>query len=58
MEISKTLIDNFYYNVIKSKYKAELQYTDTDLLTYLIPTRYFYDDMKQMIDLFDTSDYL
>ncbi|XP_054283625.1 uncharacterized protein LOC129000686 [Macrosteles quadrilineatus] len=59
LDISKTLMYDFHYNVIKARYKdkAQLQYTDTDSLTYHIQTEDFYDDMKKMIDYFDTSDY-
>ncbi|XP_054259555.1 uncharacterized protein LOC128984277 [Macrosteles quadrilineatus] len=59
LDVSKTLIYDFHYNVIKSKYgdKARLQYTDTDSLKYAIATSDFYQDMKTMIDYFDTSDY-
>lgn len=59
LDISKTLMYDFHYNIIKKKYRdhAQLQYTDTDSLTYCIQTEDFYEDMKHMIDHFDTSDY-
>lgn len=59
LDISKTLMYDFHYNIIKKRYqeKAKLQYTDTDSLTYHIETTDFYTDMKGMIQHFDTSDY-
>ncbi|XP_046666612.1 uncharacterized protein LOC124358355 [Homalodisca vitripennis] len=59
LDVSKTLMYDFHYNVIKRRYghKAQLQYTDTDSLTYHIQTTDLYKDIKDMIDLFDTSDY-
>lgn len=59
LDISKILMYNFHYNVMKSKYgeQIQLQYTDTDSLTYLIETDDAYSDFKKMIELFDTSDY-
>ena len=48
----------FYYR-LKEKYgdKIKLLYTDTDSLIISINTKDFYEDMKEMIDEFDTSDY-
>lgn len=59
LDISKTLMYQFHYNVIKNRYgeKAQLQYTDTDSLTYSIYTPNFYSDMVDMIEFFDTSEY-
>ncbi|XP_054267190.1 uncharacterized protein LOC128989333 [Macrosteles quadrilineatus] len=59
LDVSKTLMYDFHYNVIKARYgdKVQLQYTDTDSLTYLTYTDDVYKDMKEMQDFFDTSDY-
>ena len=60
LEVSKTLMYDFHYNVIKARYmdKARLLFTDTDSLCYHIQTEDLYEDMKDMgEDLFDTSNY-
>ena len=51
---------NFHYTYMKKKYKnkAELLFTDTDSLIYLINTKDFYKDISyDIITKFDTSDY-
>ena len=51
---------NFHYTYIREKYhnKAELLFTDTDSLMYLIKTKDFYLDIcPDVRDKFDTSDY-
>ena len=60
LDLSKTLMYNFHYNYIKSKYgdKAELLFTDTDSLTYEIETKDVYRDFWNDKDRFDNSDYL
>jgi hypothetical protein len=59
LELSKLLMYEFHYNVIKAKYgdKAQLLFTDTDSLMYEIETENVYEDMKQMGDHFDCSGY-
>uniref|UniRef100_A0A1B6JA38 DNA-directed DNA polymerase n=3 Tax=Homalodisca liturata TaxID=320908 RepID=A0A1B6JA38_9HEMI len=59
LDISKTLMYDFHYNVMKEKYGSNIKmvYTDTDSLIYDITTKNFYEDMKHIIGLFDTSDY-
>ncbi len=59
LDISQTLMYNFYYKILKRKYddKIKLLYIDTDSLTIEIKTENFYEDMKDMITEFDTSDY-
>ena len=51
---------DFHYNFIRKKYgdKAELLFTDTDSLMYLIQTQDVYKDFsKDIKKKFDTSDY-
>ena len=60
LDISKTLMFDFHYNYIRTKYnnKAELLFTDTDSLMYLIQTDDFYHDIKKDVKKkFDTSGY-
>ena len=60
LDLSKTLMFDFHYNFIRKKYgnKAELLFTDTDSLMYLIPTDDFYsDNNKDIKRKFNTSEY-
>ena len=66
LDLSKTLEFDFHYDYIRAKYndaaegsfRAELLFTDTDSLLYLIHTDDFYKDISKDIKRkFDTSDY-
>src|SRR5699024_6451536 len=59
LDLSKTLMYEFHYDVMKDKYgdKAKLCYQDTDSLIYEVETEDLYEDFKDMQDLLDTSDY-
>lgn len=60
LELSKTLMYDFHYDYIKTKYNDDvtLLYTDTDSLIYEIKTIDFYQDIKPDLNQkFDTSDY-
>ena len=60
LDLSKSLMYDFHYNNIKTKYddKAKLLFTETDSLAYEIRTNYFYKDINPDIEKrFDTTDY-
>ena len=59
LDLSKTLMYDFHYGYIKTKYgdNAQLCFTDTDSLLYDIKTADIYQDMASDADRFDTSDY-
>ena len=60
LDLSKTVMYDFYYNYIKPKYgnKVKLLFTDTDSFLFEIQTEDFYKDISEDVkDRFDTSDY-
>ena len=60
LDLSKTLMYEFFYEYIKAKYgdKAELLFTDTDSLMCEIETEDFYEDVSPDVKtMFDTSNF-
>ena len=60
LDISKTLMYEFYYDYIKPKYRNKLKlcYMDTDSFILHIQTEDFYMDIDNVVnELFDTSGY-
>ena len=60
LDISKTLMYEFWCGYLKPKYGDEIKlcYTDTDSLIPFIKTKDFYDDIANDVDkTFDTSNY-
>jgi len=59
LELSKTLMYEFHYNVIRKKYgdRALLLFTDTDSLTYEVTTPNLEKDLRELSGYFDFSDY-
>ena len=57
LDLSKLLMYEFHCKDIKSKFHAELLFTDTDSLVYEIKTEDIYEDFYQNKNLFDFSDY-
>ena len=59
LDISKTLMYDFHYNVIKRNYgrDSKLLFTDTDSLMYQIFTTDIYEDLRIQSDLYDFSEY-
>ena len=57
LDLSKLLMYEFHYKYIKSKYSANLLFTDTDSLVYEIKTEDVYEDFLKDKGLFDFSDY-
>ena len=60
LDISKTLMYEFWYDYIKLKYKekANLSYMDTDSFIIHIKTEVFYKDIANDVERwFDTSNY-
>lgn len=59
LELSKIVMYDFHYNVMRPKFgdNLNLLFTDTDSLMYEIFTDDIYEDMIQFQDYFDTSNY-
>ena len=60
LDISKTLMYEFWCDYIKPKYgdRAKLCYTDTESFVIHIVIEYFYEDIADNVDSwFDTSNY-
>jgi hypothetical protein len=59
LDLSKYLMYEFHYDVMLKRYgnKLSLCYQDTDSLVYEIETEDIYEDMKEMKEWFDFSDY-
>ncbi|XP_022183113.1 uncharacterized protein LOC111042722 [Myzus persicae] len=60
LDVSKTFMYDFHYNVMKKKYGKQISslYSDTDSLIYSIQTVNFFDDLKNdLLPYFDTSNY-
>lgn len=60
LDLSKIVMYDYHYNVMQKKYDADklkLAYMDTDSLLYQIKTENLYNDMTDMLEYLDTSDY-
>ena len=59
LELSKTLMYDFFYNYLMPQYgtNCQLLYTDTDSLLLEIKTEDVYKDMGKSLYLYDTSDF-
>ena len=59
LDLSKHLMYDFYYNLLKKKYGSDcnLLYTDTDSLLLQIQTEDVYKDMARYSHLYDASNY-
>ena len=59
LELSKYLMYDFYYNVLKKRYgdKIKLLFTDTDSLCVEIETEDIYKDMNEQKEYYDCSEY-
>ena len=59
LDLSKTLMYDFYYNHLKELYGSDVKllYTDTDSLVLHFFTDDLFDDMSEFLDKYDTSNY-
>ena len=59
LELSKMVLHDYYYNVLKKQYgsKIKLLCTDTDSLLYHVETEDVYADMKERSMYYDFSNY-
>ena len=57
LDLSELLMYEFHYKCIKSKFSADLLFTDTDNLFCEIETDDVYEDFYENKNLFDFSDY-
>lgn len=59
LDISKVVMCEFHYDYMKPKYgeNVEVLYTDTDSFIYRIICEDFYNDMKEDLNKYDTSDF-
>ena len=57
LELSKWLIYDFHYTIIKKNFSAELLFTDTDSLAYEIKSENVYKEFVKQKDLFDFINY-
>ena len=57
LDLSNLLMYEFHYKDIKSKFDANLLFTDTDSLVYEIKREHIYEDFYRDKNLFDISGY-
>ena len=57
LDLSKWMMYDFHYNLIKKNFNAELLFTDTDSLNYEIKSKNVYEEFFKWKDLFDFSNY-
>ena len=57
LDLSKWLMYDFHYKLIKKNFDAELFFTDTDSLTYEIKSENIYEEFFKGKYLFDFSNY-
>ena len=59
LDLAKRLMYNFYYNTLKAKYgdRVNSLFTDTDSLCISVNTNDVYEDVKELQNELDCSDY-